>query len=598
MASYSYRCGVADLKLESYLLHWGAEQTKDAGFRRALETDADEVDWSLQSHTDLRQSNCDRSVPPAQAPALETSTSFTHEAGSSLFAQSHDNVSEDLNPPTQPTFTQHATSTTSRNSSQQPVFTRHSARGSESHPSISSSGTAEVMAERQMRTKEAALYNQLRQLDIEENRLRLELEPLQTERINHTSGQDEEGEMVLKELRAKLNSADLNDGPIMLHQDLALTIVRSLSEKRNEMGPLNEEIRQLELRLFGTEHRKRMVQDQLHHIYAQFGPRDIAERSVEVTVGDDNNSYVSDENGSVRGDDEAGDLEEEGEYDPSRLPPKLIEFNETYQKMQQVHELLSYWERQELKLQDKKEQREQSRLHFTEHESVSLHLAKKDEEALEELRSKITELEAKLHGEMERVKALREECLEAGIDEEDLGQVEFFTDNGDEDENGENVGGAGHRQGEEDTDNMLHPESQGLDHDLERNKTQSLAVFQAYSQEDAEELQSLDYSVINSWLFTRLAGSVVEVRLLGSIVEFMGLPMLEETAQKVINFWNSDTTIVSSGDLSAFRMIDTWQDSAEEFFSERGYDKAILQQLSGIDLGNGGVMEVLSPRRE
>ena len=89
---------------------------------------------------------------------------------------------------------------------------------------------------------------------------------------------------------------------------------------------------------------------------------------------------------------------------------------------------------------------------------------------------------------------------------------------------------------------------------------------------------SEDHSLVNTWLFTKLGHSIMEVRLLGTVLEIKGIPMLEETAFMVMKYWNTDLEVSKDRRMPA-GVFDDWWGRIDAFLKQEGYDHGLAQQL-------------------
>ena len=575
----------------------------------------------------------------------------------------------------------------SQQSSLQPTTTTdHSVTTSESRSSSLSSETSNPhRRSRNMAAKEEDLYDRLRRLSAEAINLRLKLDSLRTKQSELARDYDEGEQSTLKSLRVAYSQSSFEGGSkITLDRKFFLEIIGYFSERRDEFGPLLEQMREYELNLLRTEYQLRQVEERLHELYVEEKPQ-AAEvgQSYEMTGGVDRgmprrHSVAAENEGEEAWDEESNEPQEFQEYDPSSLDPTLVEWQKQYVEMEHLQENLLYFARQEAKLRDQKQQRENKQLHISEHESVILHLSPEDEERLKKLADKVLELEAELKEGLKLLAKLREKCLKAGIDENDVPTVPMHTD--EEDVKGEEEHGHADVVAVEPTDfeewvitpakdtkkrrwlratarqqevsgESVAKELKGLEapgslknaaealgrHQLQqveavpqmKNSTEpderyewvlahldrsSIRVFVKrvlkQDSQSAEEKQIAvkdeasqneeysstvggaisdtsglpqmatyaDHSLVNTWLFTKLGHSIMEVRLLGTVLEIKGIPMLEETAFMVMKYWNTDLEVPKDRRMAA-DVFDGWWGRIDAFLKQEGYDHGLAQQL-------------------
>ena len=662
-------------------------KTHDEGFAQALNEEANELNLELNDWHWIEE-------PPTSAdcgsPALNITkalTQYSLQPIPSINLPPHGPI---LSSNTETHHSRHAESIplpVSQQSSRQATTTDHSVITSESHSSSLSSESSNPHRSRNMEATEEDLYDRLRRLSAEAVNLRLKLDPLRTKQSELARDYDEAEQNTLKSLRVTYSQSSFEDGSkITIDREIFLEVIGHFSERRDEFGPLLEQMREYEFNLLRTEYQLRQVEEKLHNLYVEAKPQTAAAGQRYVMTGELGNemsrrqSLFGPNRGEEAWDEESSEPDEFQEYDPSSLDPKFVEWQKQYVEMEHLQENLLYFARQEAKLRDQKQQRENTQLHISEHESVVLHLSPEDEQRLEMLTCKVLELEAQLKEGLELLAKLREECLEAGIDENEVPAVPVHTDEEDVEGEEEHEHADVTAVAAEPTDfkewvitpakdtkkrrwlratarqQELSPEAvakelKGLEASSSlKNATAALGRYQLQQVEAVrqkknstepderyewvlahldrssirvflkrvlkqdsqsaeakqiavrdeasqhEEYSStvggvisdtsglpqtatyVDHSLVNSWLFTKLGQSIMDVRLLGTVLEIMGIPLLEETALMVMKYWNTDIEVSKDGRMAS-GVFGGWWERPEAFLKQEGYDHALAQQL-------------------
>lgn len=506
-----------------------------------------------------------------------------------------------------------------------------------------------------MATKEEDLYDGLRRLSAEVVNLRVKLDPLRTKQSELARDYDEAEQNTLKSLRVAYSQSSFEDGSkITLDREIFLAVIGHFSERRDEFGPLLEQMWEYELDLLRTEYQLRQVEEKLHNLHVEAKPQAAAAGQRYVMIGGFGNEMSRRQrlfgaNRKEAWSEKSSERDEFQEYDPSSLEPTFVEWQKQYTEMEHLQETLLYFASQKAKLRDQKEQRENAQLHISEHETVVLHLSPQDEERLEMLTDKVLELETQLKGGLGLLAKLREECLEAGIDKNEVPAAPVYTDDEDvecEEEHGHAARTAvaaeptnfeewiitpaedtrkrrwlrATARQQELSSEAVAKKLEGLEapssfenaikalgrhqlHQIEavrqkkkctelderydwvlshldrssirvflkrvlKQDNQSVEEKQIAVRDEAsqnEEYSSTeggaisdtsglpqmatytDHSLVNSWLFTKLGQSIMDVRLLGTILEMKGMPLLEETALMVMMYWNTDIEVSEGG---------------------------------------------------
>lgn len=513
---------------------------------------------------------------------------------------------------------------------------------------------------------EGNLYAHVRQLRHDTRLLRNQIYSHRMRFLSDENEVDTTQQQVLNEYRVQLAERTSQDGQvIMLDRELAFAMKRIFDQKRDEYGPLLENIRLLEHDLADREYELGQAETALHNLYTVTQPsstrlkaragsyadtyydKGSAQRNSEAHTS----KMVPNAGSSKNGDDERSEDWRNGPpkveiFDPSKYHPDYVKMKSLIGEMKLMQERLNYFSKQEFKLLDQKETRER----------IGLSLAKENEELLENLPMEISKLEMAMEEAEEEVDALREKCLLAGIIDEDDDPVEKLEEGSEEDDDGAATG-----ENDDDEDGNLQAEEEEESDDGYRSMETSYAqgtgnttpqqgdpssrtsddediggmtpvrtlqfgrlAFRHLRQQRGEPnillnsapsddrrsaatatnklLTNLAYvpSVtsgftrfaltanahylrsavdegpdsirIDTWIFDKLKQSQSEVRLLATIVRATGLPLLEETAQSVIQFWNS----AYHGSTAIEKMP---PESVASITFEEGYDRALVQQI-------------------
>ena len=178
--------------------------------------------------------------------------------------------------------------------------------------------------------------------------------------------------------------------PVSIDHQTAFGIEKILTRKRDAVGPLIDQIQELERILTSVQIREQQLEDQLHRHYANT-PLEPIEREIWSE--------------SVGSWDEESEPEELELFDPSDHPPLYNKWQDHEARLKNLQEKLWAFEEEEARLTSQKELRGR----------VGTHLAKDDEEELAALPIKIADLRAKFEIGEEESERLREECLKLGI---------------------------------------------------------------------------------------------------------------------------------------------------------------------------------------
>lgn len=238
------------------------------------------------------------------------------------------------------------------------------------------------------------LYKRVRLLHGEARQKSLRLHQLHMMRSNIDWNLDEQEQRVLNKYRVQLAKATPSpDNTISIDRAVGFEVEKIFSRKRDMFGSLLEEIQALERELFGVESRQRLVEKQLHLLYA--GMHGLVANPNARTQ---NESEMDDES-------EASELEI---FDPEDHHPLYNEWQERDARLKNLQEKLWAFQEDEARLADQKELREKG----------GAHLAKEDEEELAALPARIDALRAKFQRDGEEANRLKGECLKLRIIDE------------------------------------------------------------------------------------------------------------------------------------------------------------------------------------